>query len=74
MMSCGFRAFERDYCADYYAVYKKCLKEYMFLNQRFCHDEKHVYTLCRLHEVNNRIKNFERERRLMEREAKKNKE
>ncbi|BET00119.1 unnamed protein product [Nesidiocoris tenuis] len=58
---------DRDFCAHHLIDYKKCYHDkFPFVNR--CHHEKHVYLNCRYAEFVDTIKDYERERRLMERQ------
>uniref|UniRef100_A0A1B6KDR7 NADH dehydrogenase [ubiquinone] 1 beta subcomplex subunit 7 n=1 Tax=Graphocephala atropunctata TaxID=36148 RepID=A0A1B6KDR7_9HEMI len=56
----------RDYCAHKYIEFLKCRKE-NFPWVVKCHHEKHAYHDCEYQEYVDRMKDYERERRLMER-------
>ncbi|XP_046664479.1 NADH dehydrogenase [ubiquinone] 1 beta subcomplex subunit 7 [Homalodisca vitripennis] len=54
----------RDYCAHMYIDFLKCRKEnFPFVAK--CHHEKHAYHNCEYGEYIDRMKDYERERRLM---------
>ena len=59
----------RDYCAHKYIEYQACLKN----NRPFywrCKHERHEYAECEFEDAVIRMKEWERERRLKEREKK----
>uniref|UniRef100_A0A224XPG4 NADH dehydrogenase [ubiquinone] 1 beta subcomplex subunit 7 n=1 Tax=Panstrongylus lignarius TaxID=156445 RepID=A0A224XPG4_9HEMI len=58
---------KRDYCAHHLLKFQKCRKE-KFPWIYKCHHEKHEYLHCQYEEFVDRMKDFEREKRLMERE------
>ncbi|XP_065173393.1 NADH dehydrogenase [ubiquinone] 1 beta subcomplex subunit 7-like [Atheta coriaria] len=60
---------DRDYCIDQLMVFRACRKD----NWPFavnCEHEKHVYLNCQYDDYVNRMKEYERERRLMVRAKK----
>lgn len=61
---------QRDYCADKLIDFKVCVRKNFPLNWR-CSHERHAYQKCEYQDTILRIKEFERERRLLERQAKK---
>lgn len=63
----------RDYCAHYLLEYKKCRYKQMPLVYRCAH-EKHIYMNCEKEDYVNRMKEFEREKRLRVREERIKKE
>lgn len=57
----------RDYCVDWLLDYQTCrYKNWPFVFK--CHHEKHVYLNCEQKDYVLRMQEFERERRLRERE------
>ena len=57
----------RDYCAHYLLDYQVCRYKHMPLLYK-CHKERHAYLSCEKDDYILRMKEFERERRLRERE------
>lgn len=57
----------RDYCAHYLLDYQVCRYKHMPLLYK-CHEQKHAYLNCEKDDYIIRMKEFERERRLRERE------
>ncbi|KAH8852552.1 NADH dehydrogenase [ubiquinone] 1 beta subcomplex subunit 7 [Schistosoma japonicum] len=64
MIAAGLRSHERDYCAHILIAFKKCQKEYI-IPALFCSDIKHQYSDCKRDDFVLRMKEYERERRLM---------
>ncbi|KAK4472252.1 hypothetical protein MN116_003522 [Schistosoma mekongi] len=64
MIASGLRSHERDYCAHILVAFKKCRKEHLF-PEFFCSDFKHKYSDCKRDDLVLRMKEYERERRLM---------
>jgi len=62
----------RDYCVDYYINWIKCKKDY-FPGAYMCSEDYHKWNDCLYEEKMDRYREFERERRLLDREAKKQK-
>ncbi|KAK9500158.1 hypothetical protein O3M35_001472 [Rhynocoris fuscipes] len=58
---------KRDYCAHVLLNYLKCRKEQWPWVYK-CHHEKHDYLHCEYNEYIDRMKDYERERRLMVRD------
>jgi len=61
----------RDYCAHYYINYMKCKRD----NGKFnllqpCDHERHEWEECQYEDFLMRMKEYERERRLLQREKK----
>lgn len=58
---------DRDYCAHLLLNYRSCRADvYPFLYK--CHHEKHEYLTCEYEDYMLRLKEYERERRLLERQ------
>ncbi|TDG40227.1 hypothetical protein AWZ03_013350 [Drosophila navojoa] len=67
MVSAKLTAKERDYCAHKLLAYRGCRAEkFPFVYQ--CAHEKHDYLTCEYEDYVLRMKEFERERRLLERQ------
>jgi len=62
----------RDYCVDHYINWVKCKKDF-FPTTWKCAEDYHHWNNCIYHEKMDRYREFERERRLMDREALKQK-
>ncbi|KAF2369238.1 NADH:ubiquinone oxidoreductase B18 subunit [Trinorchestia longiramus] len=60
----------RDYCAHKLIDLHSCYQKNFPMNWR-CHHERHVYQTCTYEDSILRFKEYERERRLLERQAKK---
>ncbi|XP_069127312.1 NADH dehydrogenase [ubiquinone] 1 beta subcomplex subunit 7-like [Argopecten irradians] len=60
----------RDYCAHYYVDMLKCFRKNMPFGYR-CKHEKHHWEHCEYEEMVGRMKEYEREKRLLQRAAKK---
>merc|ERR1739838_699465 len=61
----------RDYCAQYYMNYMRCKRDSSYLkNYWSCGDEKHDWQHCQHEDFILRMKEYERERRLLQREKK----
>ncbi|OWF40828.1 NADH dehydrogenase [ubiquinone] 1 beta subcomplex subunit 7-like [Mizuhopecten yessoensis] len=56
----------RDYCAHYYIDFKKCLLKSVPFGYR-CNHEKHHFEECQQNEMISRMKEYEREKRLLQR-------
>jgi len=56
----------RDYCAHLYIAYQGCKKQKAPFFYR-CHHEKHEYETCEMEDYVIRMKEFEREERLLKR-------
>lgn len=61
---------ERDYCAHLYMDLRLCFKKNFPFHYR-CRNEKHAFMECEFEDQLIRIKEWERERRLNEREKRK---
>ncbi|RNA26793.1 NADH dehydrogenase [ubiquinone] 1 beta subcomplex subunit 7 [Brachionus plicatilis] len=60
----------RDYCADHLIEYQRCRKlNYPFLSE--CEHYKHEWDHCQNEDTISRMKEFERERRLLKRDERK---
>ncbi|XP_055678264.1 NADH dehydrogenase [ubiquinone] 1 beta subcomplex subunit 7 [Lutzomyia longipalpis] len=66
MESAKLTAEERDYCAHVLLNYRACRREEWPWVYR-CHHEKHAYLTCEYEDYVLRMKEYERERRLLER-------
>uniref|UniRef100_A0A1B6DKI8 NADH dehydrogenase [ubiquinone] 1 beta subcomplex subunit 7 n=1 Tax=Clastoptera arizonana TaxID=38151 RepID=A0A1B6DKI8_9HEMI len=66
MISAKLPLEDRTYCAHLLIEYRKCRYDNWPLPYR-CHHEKHAYETCEYNEYVDRMKDFERERRLLER-------
>lgn len=63
--------FNRDYCAHTFIAHRKCvLANYPVQTTYNCLHEKHAMELCQWEDQIMRMKEYERERRLLEREHK----
>jgi len=62
----------RDYCVDHYINWVQCKKNY-FPTTWKCQEDYHHWNACIYEEKMDRYREFERERRLLDREAKKQK-
>jgi len=60
---------DRDYCIDYLMTFRDCRKD-NWPYAANCEHEKHAYLTCQYEDYVNRMKEYERERRLMVREKK----
>ncbi|XP_060083244.1 NADH dehydrogenase [ubiquinone] 1 beta subcomplex subunit 7-like [Ylistrum balloti] len=60
----------RDYCAHHYAELQKCFRKHMPFGYR-CSHEKHHWDDCQFDEFVIRMKEYEREKRLLQRAARK---
>merc|ERR1719445_2143675 len=59
----------RDYCAHYYISYLKCKRDAgRFMSLGACGHEKHEWEHCQYEDFVMRMKEYERERRLLQRE------
>ncbi|VDO81211.1 unnamed protein product [Soboliphyme baturini] len=59
---------ERDYCAHTLIDYRKCIAEHFPLANFYCYDKKEENELCQIEDFHLRMKEYERERRLLIRE------
>uniref|UniRef100_A0A1B0A087 NADH dehydrogenase [ubiquinone] 1 beta subcomplex subunit 7 n=1 Tax=Glossina pallidipes TaxID=7398 RepID=A0A1B0A087_GLOPL len=67
MVSAKLPLEDRDYCADVLLKYRACrTRVFPFLYK--CHHERHEYMTCEYEDYVLRMKEFERERRLLERQ------
>ncbi|ODM91867.1 NADH dehydrogenase [ubiquinone] 1 beta subcomplex subunit 7 [Orchesella cincta] len=62
----------RDFCAHHYINFEKCKKDKFPFVYR-CHPEKHNYEHCQYEDYLIRMKDYERERRLLHRKLRKEK-
>ncbi|XP_033738399.1 NADH dehydrogenase [ubiquinone] 1 beta subcomplex subunit 7-like [Pecten maximus] len=60
----------RDYCAHYYVDMARCYRKVLPFNYR-CSHEKHHWDQCQYEEMISRMKEYEREKRLIQRAARK---
>lgn len=58
----------RDYCAHHYINYKKCQRGQGTFDLSGCDGEKHEWEHCQYDDFILRMKEYERERRLLQRE------
>ncbi|KAG9462641.1 hypothetical protein GDO78_013661 [Eleutherodactylus coqui] len=58
---------QRDYCAHHLIMFKKCKRD-MWPNIFACNHERHEWELCEHEDYIQRMKQYERERRLLERQ------
>merc|ERR1711931_476905 len=58
----------RDYCAHYYINFLKCNRDRGALDFSACNHEKHEWEHCQYDDFVMRMKEYERERRLLQRE------
>jgi len=70
MEAAGLTAEQRDYCAHTLIGFMKCRKQ-KFPYIAACKHERHVWEQCEYDDFVLRMKEYERERRLMERSKKK---
>jgi len=70
MEAAGLPAEERDYCAHHLIDFMKCRKE-KFPWVVSCKHEKHIYEECQYNDYVLRMKEYEREKRLLERRKRK---
>ncbi|XP_065162239.1 NADH dehydrogenase [ubiquinone] 1 beta subcomplex subunit 7-like [Atheta coriaria] len=64
--SAKLEAKERDYCAHRLLEFKACRRDYWPFPV-FCEHEKHMYLQCQYEDFVLRMKEYERERRLLQR-------
>ncbi|CAD5210911.1 unnamed protein product [Bursaphelenchus xylophilus] len=69
----GLSPGERDYCAHILIDVYKCRREWAPLAAHPCSDIKHKYDLCEYDDYILRMKEYERERRLLARKRRKEK-
>merc|ERR1712243_475441 len=60
---------KRDYCAHYYISYMKCRRDAGPWGFNACDHEKHEWEHCQYEDFVMRMKEYERERRLLQRES-----
>lgn len=66
MDSCVLKDCQRDYCAKEYMVYRRCMYDHYPWFYK-CEHEKHAWSNCQYQDYIVRMKEYEREKRLMER-------
>lgn len=71
MVSAKLPLEDRDYCADKLLKYRACRAD-VFPWLYKCHHEKHEYMTCEFEDYVLRMKEFEREKRLLERQKRLN--
>lgn len=59
---------QRDYCAHLAVDFYKCQKEYFPWASTYCTDQKHAWEICQRDDQILRMKEYERERRLLQKE------
>ncbi|CAH8461676.1 unnamed protein product [Schistosoma margrebowiei] len=64
MIAARLKPYERDYCAHLLLAFRKCLDEHA-IPAFFCSDQKHKYLHCKENDHLYRMKEYERERRLL---------
>ncbi|VDO83754.1 unnamed protein product [Schistosoma curassoni] len=64
MIAARLKPYERDYCAHLLLAFRKCLDEHA-IPAFFCSDQKHKYLHCKENDQLYRMKEYERERRLL---------
>ncbi|KAL1116820.1 hypothetical protein AAG570_005290 [Ranatra chinensis] len=67
LYSAKIPAENRDYCAHLLLDYQKCRRNHWPMVYK-CHDEKHAYSHCEYEDFVDRMKAYEREKRLMARQ------
>lgn len=70
MLIAGLKPEERDYCAHELIRYRKCISEHYF-GYFSCADAHHAWHACEREDTVLRMKEYERERRLLERQQRK---
>ncbi|VDO07469.1 unnamed protein product [Rodentolepis nana] len=68
MIAAGLSSKERDYCAPMLMAWRKCKAERSILFPLFCAHFRHGYLECQTRDQVMRMKEYEREYRLMKRE------
>ncbi|CAH8464400.1 unnamed protein product [Schistosoma rodhaini] len=64
MIAAGLKPYERDYCAHLLLAFRKCGDEHV-IPAFYCSDLKHKYHHCKESDLLHRMKEYERERRLL---------
>ncbi|KAI6181527.1 NADH dehydrogenase [Aphelenchoides besseyi] len=73
MDAAGLNAGERDYCAHLLIDFKACQRKWAPLAGHACAHTRHVYDECEYEDHLIRLKEYERERRLLHRKLRKEK-
>ncbi|VDL96391.1 unnamed protein product [Schistocephalus solidus] len=68
MIAAGLTSKERDYCAPVLIAWRKCKAERTVFYPLFCLHFRHAYLECQTKDQIMRMKEYERELRLMQRE------
>ncbi|VDQ10258.1 unnamed protein product [Trichobilharzia regenti] len=68
MMAAGLKSHERDYCAHILVAFRKCQREHV-VPAFYCSDLRHMYLNCHEEDRLLRMKEYERERRLLQKRA-----
>uniref|UniRef100_A0A914I9Y8 NADH dehydrogenase [ubiquinone] 1 beta subcomplex subunit 7 n=1 Tax=Globodera rostochiensis TaxID=31243 RepID=A0A914I9Y8_GLORO len=63
----------RDYCAHKAVAWRKCCWDKAPFATHYCHGARHAYALCQYDDYLQRMKEFEREKRLLQRKFRKEK-
>uniref|UniRef100_A0A183CDP6 NADH dehydrogenase [ubiquinone] 1 beta subcomplex subunit 7 n=1 Tax=Globodera pallida TaxID=36090 RepID=A0A183CDP6_GLOPA len=63
----------RDYCAHKAVAWRKCCWNKAPFASHYCHGARHAYALCQYDDYLQRMKEFEREKRLLQRKFRKEK-
>ena len=67
MENAGLETFEMDFCAHKLMEWKECVRKSFPFANFYCHHNEHAYQHCEFHDQIARMKEWERERRLLNR-------